>query len=396
VRKWLLRTLGVAVVLLLVWLLVSSFLPRPVVVEAGRVTRGDLTVSLEGEGKTRLKERYTLEAPIAGTLARVEVHPGDAVTAGALIASLSPSTSALLDPQSRAVAEARLRSAQAARRQARATVDRAATVLRQAQLHLERTRQLSQLGAAERVMLEQAETEAQARQSEVRAAQFAEQVAGHEVEFAQAALRRGAGGADAEALGLTSPVDGRVLRVPREDEGPVAAGAPIVEVGDPRNLEVVADVLTRDAVSLRPGLEAVIGRWGGDRPLRGRVRVVEPSAFTKVSPLGVEEQRVNVVIGLDPDRPADDGLGEAYAVDVTFVLSRRTGVLRVPASAIFRHEEGWAAFVVRGGKARLQRVTLGPNDSITFELRGGLTEGETVILHPGELVREGVRVAVRG
>lgn len=394
-RKWLIRILGGMVGLSLLGLVVNSFLPKPVVVELGAVSRGNLTVSLDEEGKTRLRERYTIEAPLAGTLARLELHPGDVVKTGTVVAQLFPLPSALLDPQARTAAEARLRSARDARRQARAFVERASTALRHAQQELERTRQLAEAGVAARQVLEQAEAEAQTRESELRSARFAEQVGAHEVEFAEAALMGRAKGAD-ESIQLTSPIEGRVLRVERENAGTVVPGTPIVEVGDVQDLEVVAAVLTRDAVALRPGLKAVITRWGGEPSLRGRVRLVEPAAFTKVSPLGVEEQRVNVVIGLDTDSAGREGLGDAYVVDVRFVLSELAGVLRVPASAVFRQGNGWAVFVVRDGRAALGNVELGPSDSLMFELRKGLVEGDKVITHPGELVRDGVRVVAVG
>lgn len=391
-RKWIVRIIGGLFALLLVGLLVSAFIPKPVAVEVGAVSKGDLTVSIDAEGKTRLRERYSIEAPVAGSLLRVEVHPGDAVQAGEALARLEPVPSSLLDPQSRLGAEARLRSAQDARRQARAAVERASVMLRQARQDLERTRVLAANGAAAPQVLERAQLDVATGQSELRSAEFAERVATHEMELAESALRpRGPGPSDPGVV-LTSPVEGRVLRVPRESAGTIAAGTPVLEVGDPRALEVVADVLTRDAVSLRPGLKAIISRWGGAQPLAGRVRIVEPAAFTKVSPLGVEEQRVNVVIALETDGPPLERLGDAFAVDVRFVLAEATGVLRIPASAVFRHGGGWATFAVRGGKAALQRVELGAADELQFQLLEGLAEGDAVIVHPGEAVRDGMRV----
>ncbi len=393
-RRWLIRIALVLMVLAVVGAAVYAYLPKPALVDVAHATSGRLVISLEAEGKVRVSERYVVSAPIAGISSRIELHPGDAVAEGAELARIQPMPTPLLDPQSREVAEARLRAAEDARRQAQATVARTTTSLDLARTELARTQALADRGAATTQQLDLARFEARSAETTLRTARSALQVAGHEVESARAALGRlDRGRAPQDAFLVSSPITGYVLRIDRESEGPVNPGAPLLEVGDLSALEIVADVLSQDAAPLHRGLPVLISGWGSDKQLPGRVRRVEPAAFTRLSPLGVEEQRVNVLV--DFDRPAKVQLGDGYAVDVQFMLSDAPNVLQVPASALFRHADGWATFVVRNGRARLRTVEVGQRNPLQAQVLGGLAEGETVIVHPGELVRDGERVEAR-
>jgi len=354
VRKWVGRIVGILFAVVILALLVYGYLPKPMDVEVAAVSKGPLRVSVEEEGKARVRERYTVQAPIAGVAERIELDPGAPVEEGTVLARIRPMRSPLLDPQSRAGAEAALRGAEDGRRQAEAAVARAGTASKLGHTELERAEKLAGAGALAARDLDRARAEARLHDADLASARFALRLAAHEVERARAALgafegRRGA------AVELTSPVKGRVLRVLHESEGAVTPLTPLVEVGDPASLEIVVEVLTREAVDLQPGMRAVVEHWGGDRPLLGRVRTVEPSAFTRVSPLGIEEQRVNVLVDLEDEQAAQQ-IGDGYSVDVAFVLWEGTGVLQAPASAVFRRGDGWAAFVARDGRARLTEV----------------------------------------
>ena len=393
-RRWIMRIALVLAVAAVAAAAIYAYMPRPALVDVARVTVGRLVVSLDEEGKVRVRERYVVEAPIAGISSRIELHPGDAIAEGAELARIQPTLSPLLDPQSRAVAEARLRAAEDARSQAQAAVERTRAALELARSELQRTKSLSERGATTGQQLDLAAFEVRTGEASVQAAQSALRVAGHEVESARAALGRlQPGPGQRDAFAVTSPIAGQVLRVDRESEGAVAPGTPLVEVGDLSAIEIVADVLTRDAGPLRRGLPVQISEWGDDTLRTGRVRRVEPAAFTRVSPLGVEEQRVNVLI--DFDSAPDKQLGDGYAVDVRFILSDDPQVRQVPASALFRHADGWAAFVVQDGKAALRTVKVGKRTPMQAEVLDGLAAGDTVIVHPGELVRAGSRVEAR-
>jgi len=393
-RRWLVRIALVLAVVAIVATVVYAYRPKPSVVDVARVTVGRLVVSVDAEGKVRVRERYVVLAPIAGISSRIELHSGDAVTEGAELARIQPMLSPLLDPQSRAVAEARLRAAEDARAQAQAAVTRSRAALELARSELQRTKTLVEKGAVPGQELDLDTFEVQSNEANLRTAQSALQVAGHDVESARAAVERLQPGKKEQAtFVITSPIAGQVLRVERESEGAVTPGMPLLEIGDLTAIEIVADVLTRDAAPLRRGLPVLISEWGSGKELSGHVRRVESAAFTRISPLGVEEQRVNVLI--DFERPADALLGDGYAVDVRFMLSDEPKVRQVPTSALFRHAEGWAAFVFKDGKAALRTVKVGKRNPLQAEVVDGLAESDTVIVHPGELVRDGIRVEAR-
>lgn len=363
-------------------------------VEVRRATRGPIDEWVEGTGKARVRERHAVSAPVTGALERVEVHAGDAVRAGAVVARVLPLTPTPLDPRSRSEARARLAAAQAAEAQAEAALRRARVVEADAARTLVRARALLAASAMAASEHDAAEATARAAREEVEAARAtvgrvrAERVA---AEAVLAAPRGAAGG----AVPVASPVAGVVLRVVQESPGPVLAGTPLLEVGDPRDLEVALELLTEQASRVRAGAEVELTAWGGDAPLAGRVRRVEPSAFTKVSALGVEEQRVNVLVDPAGAAGAWSPLGDGWRVEGRVAVARRTDALRVPASSVFRADGGWAVYAVEGGRTRMRPVRLGALAATEVEIADGLAEGTPVVLRPGGALRDGARVRAR-
>jgi HlyD family secretion protein len=343
-----------------------------------------------------VKDRYVLSAPLTGNVARMELDPGDAVDEGAVLARIVPIEPPLMDARSRAQAVAQVAAAQAAARQARATMDRISAAADFARREAERQTRLHAQGTVSELARERAELERRTSEEDASSASFAVRVADYEVRVAQAALnRRAARPGEDEQLEVASPVAGTVLRVIQESEGVVAAGTPLVEVGDASALEIVVDVLTSDAIHIQPGARARLDRWGGEGALNGHVRIVEPSAYTRISALGVEEQRVNVVIDIDDPYERWQALGDGYRVEAHIIVAEKERVLRVPASAVFRQAEGWAVFEVRDGHARLSPVEIGLRNSFEVEISAGLDEGARVVLHPSDQVKDGVAVEAR-
>lgn len=374
------------------WVLGSSLAPKPVPVDVAPVERGPLRVTVDEDGRTRVEDRYVVTAPVTGRLARIGLEPGDEVRTGDVLARIVPTASPLLDPRARSSAEARVAAAIAGEEQARARVARAEAAQRFARAELERFRRLAEEEVIAPRELDRIRLEAETAESDLASARFAHQVARHELEMAKAALGR-VDGADGtvEHLEVPAPVDGRVLEVMRESEGAVTMGSPLLELGDPSDMEVVVDVLTRDAVEIQPGAHARLDRWGG-APVEARVRQVEPSAFTKLSALGVEEQRVNVVLDLD-DPPS--GLGDGFRVEARITVWSSDDALHVPASAVFRRDDGWAVYSVREGQARLTAVEVGRRTGRRVQIVEGLQEGDEVVVHPSDAVEDGRAVAPR-
>lgn len=396
------RVLLIAVGLAIVVALVFAWLPEPVPVDVAQVTRGQMRVTVDEDGRTRVKDRYVVSAPLLATSARIELHPGDNIEEGELLARLMPLEPALLDARTQAQSERRLSSAIAGRKQAEAGVARARNALEYAASETQRQRELMQQGATAERALENAEYQERSTREELASAEFALRVAGYEVEMAKLNLERqfgkpGSSSSDGETenIELTSPVAGQVLRVIQESAGVVQPGTPLLELGDVKALEVVADVLTSDAVHIRPKAHAWIERWGGDQSLAAHVRSIEPSAFTRVSALGVEEQRVNVILDLDEPYAKWSALGDGYRVEVRILVWQAQDALIAPESAIFRRNDRWAAFIVRDGKAEVAYVDVGHRNGELAEILGGLSEGSQVIVHPSDRVAAGVKVAAR-
>jgi HlyD family secretion protein len=375
----------------LVWLVLR---PDPVRVELGRVSRAPLEVTVDEEGRTRVRDRYVVAAPVTGRLQRITHDEGDVLARGDVVARIDP---APLDPRTRAAAEARLESAIAVKREADARVTQAGAALTQAERELRRARTLASSGTLSPQALEQAQLAQTSRAQELTAAREGAEAALHEIEAARAVLlatddrKGGASGGPREEhlVEVRAPAGGQVLRIPEKSERVVGVGTPLVEIGDPAKLEIVIDVLSADAVKVSPGAVMRLEAWGGEKPLAGRVRRIEPSGFTKLSALGVEEQRVNV-IGDFVDPPG--ALGDGYRLEARIVVWEGESVLQAPGSALFRRGEDWHVFVVGRAVARLRRVEVGHRGSDATEIVGGLAEGEEVVLHPTDRLADGVRV----
>jgi HlyD family secretion protein len=300
-----------------------SLMPRPIPVETAEVSRGRFVATVDEDGKTRVRERYVVAAPLAGRLTRIGLKAGDKVNADVVIATIMPSPAPFLDPRSRREAEESFGAAEAAVERTKASVQRARAQADQADKDLVRTRALVERGASTAQALERAELAMRVADRDMRAAEFQNHAADHELEQARAVLARYSNGTSPlEAWNVTAPVPGLVLKVTQESETIIQPGASIMEIGDPHDLEIVVDVLSRDAVEIHPGAEVVIENWGGPGMLSGSVRRVEPAAFTKISTLGVEEQRVNVLIDLLTPPAQWAGLGDAYQLDARITVFR--------------------------------------------------------------------------
>jgi HlyD family secretion protein len=380
-------------------LVVLAVIPRAVPADFAAVVRGELQVTVDQEGKTRVRDRFVISAPMPGRVLRIELEPGDPVVAGeTVLATFRPQDPVPLDSRSLAEAEARVKAAQAALDRARAERGRVREEHELAMKERERTRRLAEQGIVSEENRDAAETDARAKAEALSAAEAAARNATHELELANARLLQpgdgGRGSREVSVLKLVSPVHGVVLRRLRQSEAIVPVGEPLLEVGQPNDLEIVADYLSMDAVRIRPGMRALVDRWGGDRVLEATVRRVEPSGFMKISALGVEEQRVNVIA--DFDLPEDVGvLGDEYRVEVRVVIDERADVLKVPTSSLFRDDGAWAVFVSDGGRASLRRVEIGARNGLEAEVLSGLSEGDTVVIHPSEQIADGVRVSRR-
>ena len=382
-RRWLSRwRWPLLLAVLVIAGLTFAFWPRAAAVDAGEVSRGSMVVSVTDTAVTRAQEHYIVSAPVAGYLARIQFEAGDEVAAGQELARISGRPSTPLDPRTLAEGRAALASAQAAAGQARAGLDLARSDLARAEALA--PRQFVSRAQVEALRARVLSGEAALAQARAEAARLA-------------AIIRQPDGSTGAAVTLRAPASGRVLSVVNESAGMVAEGTPIVTIGDPAALEVVVDLLSREAVRVHPGDRALITRWGGPDPLEGRVWRVEPFGQREISALGVEEQRVNVIIRFaDPARLAAAGLGHGFQVDATIERWRDDKALRVPVGALFRGSEGqWQVFVIERGRARLRTVTVGQINADWGEVRGGLDEGQRVVLNPANTLRDGQRVSPR-
>ena len=399
-KAWMRKAAWVLAGLVTVGVLAWAFMPQPVEVEVASVTRGPFRKTIDEDGKTRVRERYVVSAPLAGRLLRVELKPGATVEVGALLATLVPSAPTLFDARTERELAERLGAAEAELLRANAAVEHARVALDQANADLARAAQLAGQGFTSKESLERVQRGVELKAKELRIAEFDGHAAEHQVALARAAQSRArqevGGRAGGQRWEIRSPVAGQVLRVAQESEAVVPVGAPILELGDPHNLEVVVDVLTADAVAIRPGAEVELDHGGSAKSLAGRVRLVEPAAFTKVSALGVEEQRVNVVIDFVAAPGEWQNLGDAHRIDARIVAETREDAVAVPVGALFRHDGNWSAFVLANGRARLRAVQLGPRGGQQAVVESGLQPGERVIVYPSDAVRDGGRVHARG
>jgi HlyD family secretion protein len=384
------RILALGLVLAIAAGAVWALRPTPLSVETATVTRGRLSATVVAEGKTRVKNLYVVAASVDGDLERIAPEPGDPVTPGAVIARIWPMSPRPLDVRSRREAEAAVESARTTVTRAAATEREAAAALTHAESELATAQKLSSEGVTAQKNFERASHEAQTRRAALDAARAAVQTAQADLQRAQALVATGIGQTARPATLVASPVTGRVLRVLRVSAGPVQAGTPLVEIGDTNDIEIAADLLTADAMQVRPGATATLRDWGGE-PISARVRRIDPAAFTKVSALGIEEQRVPVM--LDLVRPPPAALGHDFRVNAAIVTWQAEGVLTVPSTALFRARGGrWAVFTVRDGRARLTAVTPGPSDGARTVIERGLADGDTVVVQPSDALSDSARV----
>ena len=371
------------------WLLVLALLvaigyglrPSPTVVEPARATVGPLRATVSEEGKTRIRQRYVVSAPVAGQLQRVPLKPGAEIAADAAIATITPMLASPLDARTRALAETRRAAALAALEKSRTAHDLARNELRR----------------IERMFAENTVSPQDLDNAQMRETAAAREVISAEAAWkaAEAELSIFAPADSGPAVEVRAPVGGRVLRVFQESERAVAQGTPLLEVGDPTDLEVVVEMLSRDGAALAAGARVLLEQWGGPVPLEGRVRLVEPAAFTKISALGVEEQRVNVVVDIVTPVADRASLGDNFRVEARVVVWEDASALKVPVSALFRQNGGWGAYVARGGQAELVKVEAGRTSGAETQVVSGLREGDEVILYPGDRIKPGQRVAPR-
>ncbi len=431
-------------------MLVYAMLPKPVGVDLGVVERGPLQVTVDEDGRTRIKEQYIVSTPLSGRLMRIDLDVGDPVVAGqSAIARIQPTDPALLDPRAQAQSEARVKAAEARLQQAATGLEKTKAAMDFAESEVARIRKLRDNNAATSSQVDAQELQFRTTTQDFRAARFAEEIARFELELEQAALLRTQGDEDhgntspdestkpgesthpgenteegedtghsetddseaddgtpdgapeetpSDANGeflIRAPITGRVLKVFQESATVVTPGTQLVQLGDPSDLEVVVDVLSSDAVRIVPGAKARLDQWGGDAPLSATVRLVEPSGFTKISALGVEEQRVNVVLEFD-DPPEDRStLGDSFRVEAHIIIWENSQVLKVPNSALFRHKGEWAVFQINDARARLQPVEIGHQNSLESEIVSGLEEGDRIVMHPSDQVEDGAEIFER-
>jgi HlyD family secretion protein len=375
------------------WLL----MPKPIPVETVAVKKGRFVASVDDDGRTRIRQRYMVAAPLAGRLTRVRLKAGDQVVADDVVATILPPPSPLLDPRARREAEERLGVAEAALERARAVVERAQAQTNHAKAELDRARTLVGSGAATVQALERAELAQRVADRDMRAAEFQNHAAEHELRQAMALLGRYKEGVEApvEPWSVTAPISGVVLRVLQESETVVQSGMPLMEIGDPRDLEIVTDVLSTEAVEIRPGAEVAIEHWGGTGALAGRVRRIEPAAFTKVSTLGVEEQRVNVLIDVLSPPQQWTGLGDGYQVDTRITVFTQDDIEIIPAGALFRCGDNWCVYVAVDGRAQSRTIELVRRSRGFAAVRTGLAQGERVIVYPGDQISAGARISLK-
>jgi HlyD family secretion protein len=396
-QGWLRKLITWTLVLGVLGLVGYGLRPRPIEVELGLIKRGPLTVHVVEEGKTRVRNRYVVSAPVAGQMKRVTLRAGDAVKSGeTVITSIEPAIAPLLDPRAKAQADARVQVAEAARMQANQSLSMAKTAEKFALSNWTRVQALNEKGSISVTDRENAERDASMKQQEVRGAEFALKVAEFELQQAKAALLQWESpGTAGSTIEVKSPVSGKVLRVQQESAMVVAPGTALVEIGDPSDIEIEAEILSRDAIAITPKAPVVVEQWGGPEALRAEVRLVEPAAFTKVSALGVEEQRVLVRSDLINPPALAQSLGDRYRVEVRIAIWHSDDVLLIPAGALFREGSEWKTFVFRDGKAMTVTIDVGHTDGRQSEVLKGIASGDQVLLHPPDTVKDGVQVVQR-
>lgn len=394
-RRWLGAALLLAAVAALVW---AVYRPRPLLVEVATVSTGNFAQSIEEDGRLRLKNRYVITAPTPAELLRPTLKVGDSVRAGDVVATLVPVAPQMIDARTRSVLQQRVGSADAARRAASAQVQRAQTALAQATLEAERATKLAQDNFISAAARDQAALARQAAQQASTAAAAEQGMADFALAEARAALSRAEPAAGGSATGrweLKSPVDGQVLKLHLDSAAPVAAGQSLLEIGNTAALEAVIDVLSGEVRQIQPGAQVALSMGSGAAPITGQVTRIEPVAFTKVSALGIEEQRVNVIVDLTQGSPEVQRLGDGFRVDARITLFQQPKALLVPTAALVRDGDQWRVFVVEAGRARAHSVQIKDRNSDVAWVKDGLREGQTVLLYPGSMIADGQSVRVR-
>lgn len=384
--------------LLIIALLAWGFWPKPLLVESAIAKIAPLTITIEEEGRTRIIDHYIISAPVSGITCLQHLKVGDSVEKGQTLLTITPLASQVLDPRSRAQAQARVSVAKSALRVAQEQARAATVAAKLAITDLKRYQPLLEKGLISQGAFDTASTQAQSLSATKRSTDFAVEVARHELESARTTLEysgKSATDQPVERVEVHSPINGQILKVTRRCEDPINTGDALLEVGDPRSLEIEVDVLSADAVKIKPGMKVFFDRWGGTHLLEGRVRVIEPVGFTKISALGVEEQRVLIISDFTSPAEQWQRLGDGYRVEASFVLWHEENVLQVPASSLFRYNNGWAVFGIEGDHAKRREVTIGQRNGLQAQILEGITAGELIINHPSEAVEDNISIEQR-
>jgi HlyD family secretion protein len=386
-----LSVFALIVILIMVW----GFLPSPIPVDVDQVQEAPLEVVIEEEGITRVTDRYTISAPVTGYILRIQYKVGDSIRAGQELMQIQPVPD-LISARQREVAEAQLQTAKARLKQAEENLNLAREEKRIADIELQRIQNLYESGIGSEQGLDQAKLAARRANVQQASAEFAVKVAEYEIRAARSTLQAFQASGGQEQISIEAPVSGRLLKIHQKSEGTVQAGMPILEIGDPYSLEIKADLLSTDAVQVEQGTFVRIKRWGSDQILEGTVRVIEPAGYTRISALGVEEQRVPVIVDILSPHEQWKRLGDGYRVVAEFIIWESDEVLQVPSSSLFRTAgEQWALFVVDDGTAQLRKVETGQQSGLQTQIVSGLESGESVITHPDERIENEVKVEIR-
>lgn len=384
---------GASILSLLIW----AFIPQPFPVETSIVKRGYYSEFIEDDAKTRAKNIYTITAPVTGTLLRIHQLEGDWISKGETVAVIEPVTASLLDLRTKQELEQDLGAAEAELQALNEEIERTKAALQNAQTDLKRNRDLIKNKYLSQKELEQSELLEQFRRKEYEGAKFKFDAVQHKIGKIKTSLKQVqyAPNTINNKIDIPSPIDGRIIRIYQKSEATVFSGTKLLAIADPTQLEIVADILSPDAAKISPKAKVIIERWGGIKPLEGKVRSIEPSGFTKLSALGIEEQRVNVIIDITSPQSEWKNIGDAYQVDVKIMILESNNILTIPVSAIYRDENHWAVFVLSHGRAQKRLINIRSQNPEHVAIEAGLSEGEEVILYPSNQIQEGLRVKKR-
>lgn len=388
----------VVVIVLIAGLLLWGFWPKPIAVESIEVKHAPLTVSIETNGRTRVIDRYVIKSPVNGMTCQMHLHIGDHVTQGQTLLSITPLKTPILNTRSHAQAEANVAAAKFALKAIKEQVKSAAASVKYSQNEIKRYQKLLKKGLISQDNYDKIKTTFITATANQRSANFRANVAKYELQAALTTLKHNTIDTEAEAnesVQIKSPINGQILKVVRQCDSPVTIGEALLEIGDPTALEVEVDVLSADAVKIKPGMKVLFKRWGGEQPLEGVVRLIEPIGFTKVSALGVEEQRVWVIANFTSPLEQWQRLGDAYRVEANFILWHEKKVLQIPSSSLFRYQDNWSVFIIENNQAKRQTVSIGQRNGLSAQILSGLKEGQMVINHPSNLIEDTVSVKER-